>query len=104
MISKRELIPKPQRRSRLDIIADILRVALNPTLKTRIMYACNLSFKQTHYYLPLLVESGLLQQNSATYQTTEKGKGFLTDYHSLSQNLVVEIIETVEVLEFVEVR
>ncbi len=79
-------------RSRIDIIATILRVAEDGAKKTHIMYKCNLSFRQLHIYLDFLVERGLLRflraksgekNDSTTYQTTGKGRAFVQAYRSI---------------------
>jgi predicted transcriptional regulator len=79
-------------RSRIDIIANILRAAERGAKKTHIMYKCNLSFRQLHYYLDFLVERGLLKtiraksgerNDSNTYETTSKGKAFIQAYNSI---------------------
>lgn len=69
-------------RSSFEIIAEILETAKNGAKKTRIMYACGLSFRFVQKYLNLLVDTGLLAAG-ASYQTTEKGMGFITKYHKL---------------------
>lgn len=84
-------------RSRIDIIATILRVAEGGAKKTHIMYKCNLSFRQLHIYLDFLVERGLLRSiaaksgernDSSTYQTTGKGRAFIQAYRGIQAILV----------------
>jgi len=79
-------------RSRIDIIANILNAAEGGAKKTHIMYRCNLSFRQLHVYLDLLVERGLLKSTprrkaenieSKVYETTAKGKAFIQAYRSI---------------------
>lgn len=71
------------RRSRTDIIADILGIAAEGALKTRIMYGANLSYTQLKKYLPLLLKEKLLQTRKGDdwmiYTTTEKGRKFLQE-------------------------
>ncbi|MCW4034974.1 MAG: winged helix-turn-helix domain-containing protein [Candidatus Bathyarchaeota archaeon] len=69
-------------RSSFDIIAEILKVSKNGAKKTRIMYACGLSYNFVQKYLELLLETGLLS-NGSSYFTTEKGIGFLRNYQTL---------------------
>jgi len=69
-------------RSSFDIIAEILKVSKNGAKKTRIMYACGLSYNFVQKYLELLMETGLLSSDSS-YVTTEKGIGFLRNYQTL---------------------
>jgi predicted transcriptional regulator len=77
-------------RGRLDIIADVLRQAKHGAKKTRIMYQCNLSFRQLRVYLNFLVKKDFLgfytlaeNSGSAMFITTQKGLDFLEAYDSL---------------------
>ncbi len=69
-------------RSRLDIAAEILKVANDGVLKTKIMYLAYLSFDQLEEYLALLTHNGLLEYDSKKrqYKTTGKGQDFLVKY------------------------
>jgi predicted transcriptional regulator len=69
-------------RSRLDITAEILNVANDGTLKTKIMYLAYLSFDQLEEYLALLTHNGLLEYDAKKrkYKTTSKGHDFLAKY------------------------
>jgi predicted transcriptional regulator len=69
-------------RSSFEIIAEILETAKDGAKKTRIMYACGLSFRFVQKYLDLLIETELLAMGSS-YMTTEKGMGFLRKYQKL---------------------
>lgn len=93
MMSKEYEVGYALHRSRMDIMENILRVATEGAKKTRVMYRCNLSFKQLHAYLDLLVSIGLLKSipsrtgeksNSNTYETTKKGHAFIQAYRSLT--------------------
>lgn len=84
---------KPQQignRTRLEILASILKVASNGALKTHIMYKANLSHRQLEKYLAFLEGTGMLAQHvdeeagSRTYRVTEKGVGFLREYSHVS--------------------
>jgi len=78
-------------RSQVDIIANILQVAVEGAKKTHIMYGCNLSFHQLETYLHLLIDRGLLRTISETgggvdpgfFQTTARGQSFLNVYENL---------------------
>lgn len=82
-----------RRRSRVDILAEILELALNPILKTQIMYKASLSFAQLHGYLLLMVRRGLLEViqdekgNRTAYRTTSKGLRFLAAYKEIKDLL-----------------
>jgi predicted transcriptional regulator len=69
-------------RGRLDIIADILRVASQNAKKTQIMYQANLSYKVLQRYLRDITEASLLRFESAEqhYVVTLKGQEFLEAY------------------------
>ena len=77
-------------RTRLEILASILKVASSGALKTHIMYKANLSHRQLERYLALLEERGLLAQTvdeemgNRIYRITEKGFNFLRDYSHVS--------------------
>jgi predicted transcriptional regulator len=81
---------KTKRRDKLSIIAEILEIAKNGTLKTQIMYRANLSFAQLSEYLTFMKKANLLQQFNTgkdVYATTEKGKDFLERHCELSELL-----------------
>ena len=78
-----------RKRSDIDIIADILIKAKEDTIKTRIMYKCNLSHRQLVTYLNLLLKIGLLdshfenRSNKISFRITSKGLKFLSAYSKL---------------------
>jgi predicted transcriptional regulator len=60
------------------ILEDILTIALNGAIKTRIVYKANLNFNRARRYLLYLEDKGLIaiEKNSngtEVYRTTEKG-------------------------------
>lgn len=73
----------------MDIIADILDEAKHGIKKTRIMYMCNLSFRQLRIYLDFLLKRNFLalitseKENSRFFKTTKKGLAFLDAYKNL---------------------
>lgn len=68
-------------RSSLDIVKDILSVALVKARKTRIMYQANLSYVQVQKYLHDLLEKELLgHDGNSFYFVTRKGQQFLKLY------------------------
>jgi predicted transcriptional regulator len=71
-------------RSRLQIIVDILNVALTCARKTRIMYLANLSHKLLEKYLGEVAALGFVSFNDDHYAVTEKGKTFLERYNDFS--------------------
>ncbi len=81
------------KRSRLDIVADMLSTIQDKGGKmkpTHIMYKANLSHAQLTQYLDELIEKELVQQtktpNNTTYFTvTDKGCKFLEKLHEMRQ-------------------
>ena len=80
-----------RRRDRLSIIAEILTIAKEGSLKTQIMYKANLSFAQLNEYLSFLTKMDLLnkqEENRKTdYTTTPKGDLYLGKYRDIDQIL-----------------
>lgn len=80
-----------KRRDRLFIMAEMLELAREGVLKTRIMYGANLSFAQLNEYLSLLLDLNLLKviKNSSktVYKTTEKGLRYLKGYKEIRELL-----------------
>jgi predicted transcriptional regulator len=78
-------------RTRVEILASILKVASTRTLKTHIMYKANLSFRQLERYLTFLETNGMLARsfddNTLMFQITAKGVEFLKDYARISTYL-----------------
>jgi len=74
-------------RSRMEIVAAILRVSKGGARKTHIMYRCNLSFRQLEAYLDFLTNSGLVREisksGSSVFEITDKGAAFLQAYNTL---------------------
>lgn len=70
------------RRTTLDVIADILRIASAPTSKTQLLYSANLSYAQTVKYIELLIELGMLNRithgKNEKFVITEAGQAFLS--------------------------
>lgn len=75
------------RRTRIDIIIDILDVAKGGVNKTSIVYRTNLNFKLADKYLELLQKQGLVENYSDKYKTTDKGKIFLEKAKEITQQL-----------------
>lgn len=85
------MIDAKKRRDKISIIAEILEISKNGTLKTQIMYRANLSFAQLNDYLKFLINTDLLKQISDdgkdVYFATAKGLDFLKQYYDLSELL-----------------
>lgn len=68
------MLKQVRRRSRIDIICDILQRARRGAKKTQMVYGCNLNFKIFKQYAKDLRERGLLEERNGIVQTTLKGK------------------------------
>jgi len=68
-----------RRRSRTEVICDILSEALGGANKTRLMYRCNLNFVRFNRYFGELLDAGLIEcvdsnpGDLVVYKTTDKG-------------------------------
>ena len=80
-----------KRRDRLNIIAEILNITKDGSLKTQIMYRANLSFAQLNEYLNFLKKIELVaiqkESNKNVYHTTAKGLEYLKKYKDISEIL-----------------
>ena len=80
-----------KRRDKLCIIAEILEIAKEGTLKTQIMYKANLSFTQLNDYLEFMLKINLLNKFASRgkeiYMATEKGLDFLQRHYELTELL-----------------
>jgi predicted transcriptional regulator len=80
-------ISMSQRRSNLEIVAEILKIARKGVKKTRIVYGANLNFKMLGGYLEKLEKAGLIEEKNGkgTIKTSEKGKQYLEQFVSLRE-------------------
>ncbi len=82
----------PKRRDKLGIIAEILEISKEGTLKTQIMYRANLSFAQLNGYLKFMLKTSLLRKfrvkGKDVYSATEKGVDFLQRHFELTELLM----------------
>lgn len=81
-----------QRRSDIEIIADMLKLGENGAGKTRIMYGANLSYSQIQKYLGFLCSQGFINQikignPSVTYQVTDRGLKLIRLINSVKEML-----------------
>jgi len=88
---------KRRARSRLELTADILRVAIGGAKKTHIAYGAFLNPSALNDYLKLLTEAGLLKREGKAYKTTEKELKFLQLFEEINKYLpVVSIVEDID--------
>ena len=80
-----------RRRHRLEVIACILREALDWVTKTRLVYRTNLNFKVLGKYLDFLMSKGLIEQRETDammfFRTTQKGRIWLSLYRRMVELL-----------------
>ena len=80
-----------KRRDKFSIVAEILEIAEEGTLKTQIMYKANLSFTQLSDYLKFMLKTKLLKKfamNGKTiFAATGKGIDFLQRHGELMELL-----------------
>ncbi|MBN1235564.1 MAG: winged helix-turn-helix domain-containing protein [Methanotrichaceae archaeon] len=75
------------KRSRPEIISEILGICRNGANKTRIVYQANLNFKTINPYLQLLVKNNLIESDQGKYKTTEKGAVLLENINQVNDQL-----------------
>ena len=79
------------KRSDIEILADILRVAMDGAKKSHIVYQANLNFEVAKRYLKRLHEAGLIilpSDGSRLFKTTPKGVEYLNQYENLIDYIV----------------
>jgi CheY-like chemotaxis protein len=84
-------------RSKFDVMAAILHISLEPSLKNHIIGKGNFSDAMANHYLTILLYHKLLESSKdetgrTYYRTTEKGRQFLRHYKDM-QNLFVHSVE-----------
>lgn len=78
------------KRSKQEIIAEILEVCLESSSKTRIVYQVNLNFRTINPYLDILTKNGLIEVNGSEqtlYKTTSKGLDLLDAIKKVNSSL-----------------
>lgn len=73
------------RRSRFEILLDVLSIARHGARKTEIVYKANLNFGRIDSYLSYLADKALIEKSEPFYTTTERGHEFLRDYQTLER-------------------
>jgi predicted transcriptional regulator len=79
------------KRSRQEIISQILEICIDGASKTKIVYQANLNFKTINPYLDLLIKNGLIQVNEGpaiVYETTPKGIGLIESIKRVRDKLL----------------
>lgn len=79
------------KRSRQEIISQILEICMKGASKTKIVYQANLNFKTVNPYLDLLIKNDLIQVNEGRailYDTTPKGIRLLESIKRIHDKLL----------------
>lgn len=77
-------------RSRIEIVAELLRSAMHGASKTRLMYGALLSYSQLVEYLDFCNERDLLICEEGIYRLSERGLLALRKYEELEELLAVK--------------
>jgi predicted transcriptional regulator len=78
------------KRSRHEIIFQILEICKNGASKTRIVYQANLNFKTVNPYLDLLIKNELIEKkvdHNILYETTERGNNLSQNFKEINLDL-----------------
>jgi predicted transcriptional regulator len=83
--SSKKQAAKRRHRSKEEIYAAMLKVALESVPKTRIMYGAYVSSKMLNEYLQDQLKKGLVEYNreGKVYRATTTGRKYLQDFASL---------------------
>ena len=89
-----------QRRSNIEIIADMLRVGEGGAGKTEIMYSANMSYSQIQRYLDYLVNQGFINRvemdnSMVAYRVTDSGFKLLKAIDTLMSMLEPDSLENI---------
>ena len=79
------------KRSRNEIISQILEICKNGASKTKIVYQANLNFNSVNPYLDLLIKNDLIRVNEGRailYDTTPKGITLLETIKQINDKLL----------------
>ena len=79
------------KRSRNEIISQILEICKNGASKTKIVYQANLNFNTVNPYLDLLIKNDLIRVNEGRailYDTTPKGIRLLETIKQINDKLL----------------
>src|ERR671939_2216300 len=84
-------------RSKIDVVATILYICLDGSLKNHIIGKGNLSDSMTNHYLTLLLYHNLLEtykdednKNRTYYRPPQKGKGVIVHYNEIQKLFLKE--------------
>jgi len=81
-----------KRRDKINIFADMLRIATSGANKTQIVYRAFLNSTIVKRYLSELIKMGLIVGSDRLYRTTERGLTFLECYDGLASILDSDLL------------
>ena len=85
------------RRSKYEILAEMIYVALSGVHKTSFINSCKISHKMCEKYIISLLKKGLLEEKDDRFHTTKKGIQFLETYQKLERlwdnNATLKIVQ-----------
>jgi len=83
------------KRSKQEIIAQILEVCLESASKTRIVYQVNLNFRTINPYLEILIKNNMIeagQGGQRLYKTTPNGEDLLETIKKVNDSLTPNLL------------
>ncbi len=78
------------KRSKYQIISQILDICVGGACKTKIVYQANLNFRTINPYIDLLTKNGLIKANmgrNVSYETTNRGMKLMEDFRQMNNKL-----------------
>jgi predicted transcriptional regulator len=78
------------KRSRHEIISQILDICKNGASKTRIVYQANLNFRTVNPYIDLLIKNELIEKKEGrniSYETTQRGNNLSENFKQMNVDL-----------------
>ncbi len=78
------------KRSKYEIISQILNICVGGACKTKIVYQANLNFRTINPYIDLLSKNGLIKTSmgrNVQYETTNKGMKLIEDFKQMDTKL-----------------
>jgi predicted transcriptional regulator len=82
------------KRSKQEIIAQILEVCLESASKTRIVYQVNLNFRTINPYLEILIKNNMIEAGGGQrlYKTTPNGADLLETIKKVNDSLTSNLL------------
>ncbi len=78
------------KRSKYQIISQILDICVGGACKTKIVYQANLNFRTINPYIDLLTKNGLIKTSmgrNVSYETTNRGMKLIEDFKQMNNKL-----------------